>query len=802
MENFEKLGLFYLGSVLDQSRKPSPEPLLYDARDLTTHAVCVGMTGSGKTGLGIALLEEAAIDHIPAIIIDPKGDMGNLLLKFPALQPADFLPWIDPNEASRAGLSRDDYAAKISQRWRDGLKASGQTPERITTLAEAAETVIYTPGNRAGLPLNVLKSFVPPSGELETDPDALNDRIASLVSGLLSLLGLEADPLQSREHILLSQIFADAWQKGLTLELSDLIRSIQSPSFQKVGVFDLDSFFPLKDRASLAMRVNNLLASPAFQGWVEGEPLEIERLLYGPQGKPRHSILAIAHLSDAERMFFVTLLLNEIVAWIRRQAGTNSLRAILYMDEIFGYFPPTANPPSKRPMLTLLKQARAYGLGCMLATQNPVDLDYKGLANAGTWFVGRLQTERDKNRLLDGLEGAGAAASRSFDRAEFDRLLASLGQRVFLMNNVHEDGPVLFQTRHTLSYLAGPLTLAQIRGLRGTETEVLTSSTAERAGSKATEPRDPMPAASGVSEKEPLLPAGVKRVFLVARQPLSSDGTIYHGTLLGSVKIHYVQEKFRVDLWQTVTLLADIPALDQPVAWDAAEQVLDRELPVEAGPRPGARFAALPPAAGRAANYPDWSAQLHDFIHQNQVLAIFEAPDLRLTSQPGETETQFRVRLGQSSREKRDEAVENLRKRYRAKFDLIEQRLRTARARVDRESSEFQSRTFSTAVSVGAAILGAFMGRKRLSSTNVSRAASAVRSAGSAVRERSDVGRAEETVGDLERKLEDLNAELQAEIDQVEAGLSPNSIRLNPITVRPRKSDLSTAPLIVAWVPG
>ena len=232
-----------------------------------------------------------------------------------------------------------------------------------------------------------------------------------------------------------------AWRAGRDLDMAGLIHAVQSPPFDKVGVIDLETFFPAKERFALAMKLNNLIASPGFAAWMEGESLDVGGLLYTTEGKPRLSILSIAHLSDDERMFFVTILLNEVLAWIRTQPGTSSLRAVLYMDEIFGYFPPTAKPPSKMPMLTLLKQARAFGLGVVLATQNPVDLDYKGLSNAGTWFLGRLQTKRDKERVLEGLEGASNAAGQSFDRRKMDELLSSLGNRVFLMNNVHEDQP-------------------------------------------------------------------------------------------------------------------------------------------------------------------------------------------------------------------------------------------------------------------------------------------------------------------------------------------------------------------------
>ncbi len=390
--DYEKLGAFYLGREFDASANALKDDLvLYDSKDLTTHAVCVGMTGSGKTGLCLSLLEEAAIDGVPAICIDPKGDLGNLLLTFPELSPKDFEPWVDPGEAARKNLSVPDFAAKTAQAWKDGLAEWSQPPERIARLKAAAEVTIYTPGSESGIPLSVLRSFTPPVGRAAgSDEGALRDRVGAVVSGLLSLLGIDADPIGSREHILLANILERAWREGLSLDLTGLIQAVQKPAFDKLGAFDVETFFPAKDRLGLAMRLNALIASPGFAAWMKGEPLDAQRLLFSADGKPRISIISIAHLGDAERMFIVTLVLNEMISWMRQQSGTGSLRAIFYMDEIFGYFPPTANPPSKLPMLTLLKQARAFGLGCVLATQNPVDLDYKGLANCGTWFIGRL----------------------------------------------------------------------------------------------------------------------------------------------------------------------------------------------------------------------------------------------------------------------------------------------------------------------------------------------------------------------------------------------------------------------------
>ncbi len=465
-QDFEKLGYFYLGKEYDlEQQKPGSGLVLYESKQLTTHAVCVGMTGSGKTGLCLALLEEAAIDGIPVIAIDPKGDLGNLLLSFPQLRGEDFAPWIDPDEASRKGLSREQYADQIAKLWQDGLAAWGQDSSRITRFRESADLAIYTPGSSVGLPLTVLRSFAAPPLALLDQGEVYRERVASSVAGLLALLGIEADPISSREHILLSNVLDQSWRAGRDLDMAGFIHAVQSPPFDKVGVIDLEAFYSARERFALAMKLNNLIASPGFAAWMEGEALDVGSLLYTPAGKPRLSILSIAHLSDSERMFFITILLNEVLAWIRTQPGTSSLRAVLYMDEIFGYFPPTANPPSKIPMLTLLKQARAFGLGIVLATQNPVDLDYKGLSNAGTWFLGRLQTKRDKERVLEGLEGASNAAGHSFNRKRIDKTLSSLANRVFLMSNVHEDQPVVFQTRWVLSYLRGPLTREQIQTL-------------------------------------------------------------------------------------------------------------------------------------------------------------------------------------------------------------------------------------------------------------------------------------------------------------------------------------------------
>ena len=793
---FEKLGTFYLGRTLDPSTQaPSDAPILYDARDLTTHAVIVGMTGSGKTGLGISLLEEAAIDGIPAIAIDPKGDLGNLLLAFPGLAPADFRPWVDEGEAARDGLDADAFAARTATTWRDGLAQWGEDGGRIARYRDAARASIYTPGARAGLPLSVLRSLAAPAPG--TDPQEAQERIATTVAGLLALLGIESDPLRGREAILLSTLLASLGASGRDASLADLVRGVQSPPFDRVGVLDLESFYPARDRSGLAVALNNLLASPGFAAWTEGEPLEARRLLYTGDGQPRLSIVSIAHLSDAERMFFVTLLLNEVLAWVRTLPGTGSLRAILYMDEVFGYFPPTANPPSKPPMLTLLKQARAFGLGIVLATQNPVDLDYKGLSNAGTWFLGRLQTERDKARVIEGLEGASAARGAGFDRAAIDRTLAGLKSRVFLMSNAHEDAPALMQTRWTLSYLRGPLTRPQIQTLmagRGTADAAAARSSA--AGSNAAPAAVAAPApqgGAGGGAERPVVPPEIPQLFSTA----AGDAAALRPAILAEAKLHYVDAKNAIDSWETVRLVAPIGA-DRPApSWSES-----KEAPPAASfataPTAAARYAGVPGPALRAKSYADWSRTLSDYLYQGRMLTLVRAPELKLASRPGESPGDFRIRLRDLLRERRDAEVEKLRARFAPKLASLEERARRADQRVERERDQFNQQSVQTAISVGATVLGALFGRRMTSVGSLGRATTAMRGAGRTMREHGEIGQAQESAEAVRGQIADLETELKSEIEVLQSDAEPKT---EEIAVRPRKTDIVVERLALAWIP-
>ncbi|MEX0715821.1 MAG: DUF87 domain-containing protein [Planctomycetaceae bacterium] len=811
--HYEQLGAFYLGKVFDPDRDVlADDVLLYDAKDLTTHAVIVGMTGSGKTGLGVTLLEEAAIDGIPSLVIDPKGDMGNLLLNFPELRPEDFRPWVEAEQALREGLSPDDYAARTATRWREGLAEWDQPPERIARLRDAAEAVIYTPGSDAGIPIAAFRSLSAPSAAVRENAEAFRERVAAAASALLALLGMDADPIRSREHVLLSNIFSTVWQQGRDLDLSGLIREIQQPPFRQVGVMDLETIFPAADRMKFAVAVNGLLASPTFEAWRHGQPLDIQHLLYTPTGKPRMAVVSIAHLSDAERMFFVTLLLNEVLAWTRSQSGTSSLRAIVYMDEVFGYLPPTANPPSKTPLLTLLKQARAYGVGVVLATQNPVDLDYKALSNAGTWFLGRLQTERDKLRVLDGLEGASTSAGTTFDRQRIERLLSGLKARTFLLNSAHENQPVVYQTRWALSYLRGPLTRVQIESLMrdrkpelaaGRAPAMPSAAQASGAGAAVVSPGD-APSVPAGSTSPPVLPPDIVcRYVAVARSVPRDARIVYRPVLFGAARLHFVDAKSRsnVDVWKRAGRLSLVGDSVPPDVWDAAERVDPESLALlDERPAEGT-FAPLPSELAQPRSYKDWASGLKEHFYREESLALFHAPRLKTYSDPDEAEGDFVSRLRHRVREERDLEIEKLKRKFAPKAARLEDRIRRAGQRVEVEKSQASNATTSAVITFGATLLGALFGRKVASATNVSKSATSVRSAGRAVQQRGDIGRAEENVKALRTELAELEAELERETDRIRDDYSLDSIAVESYAVPPRKSDISIEQTALAWLP-
>jgi len=822
---------FYLGKIFDlKSGKVTADRLNYDPADLTTHAVVTGMTGSGKTGLCIGLLEEAALQGVPALIIDPKGDLTNLLLHFPDLAPQDFQPWIDPDIARRAGKTIEQAGMEASLSWRNGLAEWGITAERVQALKNAAQFAIFTPGSDAGLPISVLSSLAAPQLDWETNRESLRERVSSTVTALLGLVGFnDIDPLRSREHILLSNLFENSWSQGQDVELTELILQTQTPPFDKLGAFPVDAFFPAKDRMDLAIQLNNILAAPAFETWREGQPLDIQALLFTEDDRPRHSVFYLAHLSDAERMFFVTLLFTAVESWMRTQAGSTALRALLYMDEIYGYLPPTANPPSKQPLLRMLKQARAFGLGLLLATQNPVDLDYKGLANAGTWFIGKLQTERDKLRLLDGLESAAGGVPR----ATFDKLISSLGKRVFIMQNVHNREPVLFQTRWAMNFLAGPLTRAQIpqlNQLAGARLDAAAPQAAVRPAAPAPTPAAstafqaapavqpaaaamaaPRPTASGpASVTKPPVPAGVAEYFLpqnfslpeafrAAAQTVPADakldGVVYRPALLAAAQVRFLDRKFGVDSEVVKAALVVSPERRSSVRWEDfpyAGPSLDK---VDTSPAAAARFASIdsPLNDGRLMaalqkDFADWVFRsVSVTARANESLKVYAGPDV--------SQAEFMKACADAAREARDAEMAK-------KTGMLDRQIKTLQDKLAREQRELQQdeadlrnrniESAANALELGASLFG--LGRKKSISTQLTKHRLSQNA-------KEDVEESKDTIEQYQKELAELQQNRQQLADEVQAAWGDVVSKTREITINPKKTDIYVNLFGVAWVP-
>lgn len=822
MENYEKLGLFYLGRELSEDGREAAGPLmLYPSANLSTHALCVGMTGSGKTGLCIDMLEEAAIDGIPALIIDPKGDMANLCLGFPEMRAEDFLPWVNPEEAVQKGISREELAAGTAETWRRGLAEWGQSPDRIRLLRQNADITVYTPGSTTGEPLSILNLFnLPPQKTIE-DAEALADLVSGTASGLLGLLGIEADALNSREHILISNILKMRWQAGQETDLASLIASIQRPPFQTIGILDLEAFYPESERFRLALRFNNLLASPSFAAWLEGEPLDIDRLLYNREGKPRLAIVSIAHLAESERMFFVTLLLNQVLAWTRRQGGSSGLRAILYMDEIYGYFPPVKNPPSKQALITLLKQARAYGLAVMLTTQNPVDLDYKGLSNIGTWIIGRLQTENDRKRLLDGLQGAVSASGGSISAAEIDRLLAGLGKRCFLLHNVHKGHPSLFMSRWALSYLKGPMSRAEIRQLK--DMNLYDKADGRQTAAPAAEPniRPVQPEAPFLfnGEAEPVQPSepAYSAPEPAAATQLSEGGDVQvpsgipsyllpgagrsgsYRPLVGAMTEIYYKEADGSLSEEREVRVAEISDGVFPVDWTRSDVLKVRAEDLDSRLPANGRYESLPAPARKKSSFTQWSKDLQDYLYRNKSVVRYENPGFKLSSQPGEDERAFRIRLQQETRDQREREIDALRDKYERRLATLEERVRKAAQAVEREKEQAGDAKRQAAISVGSTILSAIFGKKALSTTTFNKAATAGRGASRAARAGADIGRAEETLQRAQEKYDEMVQRMEQELADLTDRLEAKSEDIRTVEIKPLKRDINVRVIGVFW---
>ncbi len=794
MENhypYEKLGLLYLGRELDlDSHEPSNLPLLYKNKNLTTHAAIIGMTGSGKTGLGVALIEEAIMDNVPSIIIDPKGDMGNLLLSFPDLRAEDFSEWIDPASAAAKDLSVPDYAEQVATTWRDGLASWGQTGDRIRMLKEKTDMTIYTPGATAGVPVSVLSSFKAPPEKILNDIDTLNSLVNSTTTSLLALVDVSGDPLQSREHILLSSLLLYFWRKGDDLSLEDLIGNIVNPPFDKVGVFPLDIFYGQSKRMDLAMSLNNILASPTFAAWTEGVPLDIQRILYSESGRPQTAIFSIAHLSETERMFFVTMLLTQFTGWMRRQQGSSSLKALLYMDEIFGYFPPTANPPSKKPMLLLLKQARAFGVGIVLATQNPVDLDYKGLSNIGTWFVGRLQTSQDQDRVVDGIVGA---SDGNLDARLARSLLSDMKGRQFLLNSVHLEEPLLFETRWVMSYLKGPISKADIKKLMEKKKTIISSTEFSESFSS----ESPSSGTNILPGNPPLLGRGIEQLYFL--QNVMSDETRFEPWLWAIGSVRFFNSSRNIDVVKNVSLRLYLDEEFNRADWPSAETgPHTTEDCIGASPE-NSTFYPLPSLFSEMKDLKRLEKGFSDYLYQNERQNLFRIQGTKFESVPEESQGDFNVRFGDHLREEKDVAIEKLRKKYEIRQDRLEKKLQTAFNRLEKEKVDVKTKTTDSLISFGVAAVGAFFGRKVLSASNIGKAATGMRSVGRVAKEKADVTRAEELVEELQQERDDLSVEIEERINELAETFSNDNYEVEQFSIKPRRSDIFDVRMMLLW---
>lgn len=817
----ETNGAFYLGRVVDSTTNElTDRPLLYDSADLTTHAVVVGMTGSGKTGLCLDMLEEAALNDVPALMIDPKGDITNALLHFPELRPADFQPWINADQARREGKSMEQAAADTATLWREGLAKWDISPGRIRRLKESVRFAIYTPGSDAGLPVSILASLEAPDIPWEENRELLREKISGTVTALLGLIGLkDVDPVRSREHILLANIFENAWSEGRDLDMGELIMQTQTPPFEKLGVFDVDSFFPKEERFELAMLLNNILAAPAFQSWIEGDPLDVAQLLYDAHGRPRHTIFYLAHLNDDERMFFVTLLYSAVEGWMRAQSGTSSLRALVYFDEIFGYLPPVGNPPSKEPMLRMLKMARAFGVGLILATQNPVDVDYKALSNAGSWFIGKLGTDQDKQRLLDGLA---STTPGGLDRSQYDHLISAIGKRVFLLRNVHEKQPVLFNTRWAMNYLAGPLTRAQIPALNAlagatmptSATATVSSPPPQDATGPQMTPAETARHAQPASElpgtlTPPAVPGRVAQYYLPHTLTLSQAaqeedialpaaatplGLLYEPVLLAQAKVSFHQRKYSLDHELRCTALVPEPRPDGAILWDnyLVGSLSPRDL--DRNPAPESRFDALNPPLTDDKALRSLEGDFADWIYRDVAVTVRANEELDIYAGPDISDADFKRMCQEAAAREAAKEADKLEQQWQRKIDRLEEKLVREERELEEDKAEHNRRKLEEAATHAETLFSLFSKRRRSVSSSMTKRRMTARAA-------EDVEESEEEIERLKKEIDELEAEMKAELDELEEKWTQIVEDISEIRVPPYKKDIAIELFGVAWMP-
>ena len=803
---------FYFGNTYDlKTQAIIPDKLTYyDPQDLTTHMVITGMTGSGKTGMGIILLEEAALKGIPAILVDPKGDLTNHLLHFPDFLPTDFAPWVDADAAKREGQTVEQAAEAAAASWKKGTERSGIDRDRMEKLGKAVDYAIYTPGSDSAIPVSILSSLKAPAIDWEDNKEMLRESISSTVTALLELVGFKGiDPVRSREHILMSNIFEHAWSDGEDLDLESLILQVQNPPFEKLGVFAVSKFYPEKDRFELAMLLNNFIAAPSFESWLEGQPLDIASLLYSPDGKPKHSVFYLAHLADAERMFFVTLLYSAVETWMRTQSGTSDLRALIYFDEIVGYLPPVANPPSKPIILRMLKQARAFGVGLVLSTQNPIDLDYKALSNAGTWIIGKLQTDQDKQRLLDGLTNV----SGNFDRPYFDNTISALGKRVFLLHNVHAKGPEIFTTRWAMNYLPGPITRNKLEDLnRLVGADVRMVSAAQNGSGQTVTAQDVVGGGNGNlpgQSTQPVLGSKVDVFFLPVKMSLgdaykqAADRGIapttqpryhYRPALVGQAQIWFANRTYNVNTQKRVTVLMPELQTRGLVQWQ--DYQVD-EMPTnefDPLPLPEATFADLVYPFDDEKNVADLSGDFSDWLYRNYQLTRYRNPDLKLVSEVDESKDEFTARTQQAGKTNIDDGIEAIQTKYAKQKKSIEDKLMKEEMALEKDKQTLGHRRMEEAGTGLQTVIGLFGGRKKsINSSLTKRRMTATAKA--------NVEQSEAMIEKYKSELAELEAIIQQDIEEYQNGIQEKSVEIEEIFIKPLKKDVVVEFFGLAWAP-
>ena len=787
---------FYLGGIIDPATGERTDELAtYDPADLTTHGVIVGMTGSGKTGLGIIYLEESLLAGIPTLIVDPKGDMTNLLLTFPDLLPTDFEPWVDEGEARKEDKTVAELAADTAALWTKGLGRWDQDGARIAELKDRADFAIYTPGSSAGIPVNIIGSLTNPGLSWDTEAETLRDEIQGFVSGLLGLVDIEADPISSREHILLSNLVENAWQNGEDLDLATLLARVQKPPMRKLGVFEVEKFFPKKDRMALAMKLNGLIASPAFASWMEGAPLDIQQMLWSDTDKPQASIIYLAHLSEEERQFVVTLLLSKVVTWMRRQAGTGHLRALVYMDEVFGFVPPTAQPPAKKPILTMLKQGRAFGVGLLLSTQNPVDLDYRAMSNAGTWCIGRLQTERDKARIVEALQ----SARGDTDVAALDATISGLDKRQFLLHNTREPAPALFTTRWALSYLRGPLTREQVSTLMQDHRPAPSAPIAP----SAAEPTSTPPVLELAADEMSVMPEVADGVRVAHLDPAAvwgrragADPTSTRLSAAVAARVHMVYDDAAAKLshqeeWEAIYSPLSGP-LDPErfVAVDYDDRDFRREGPADA------TYVITDSRIDTKTFFSRARTAIKNHLDRQRRLTVFKNAGLKLYSRVGESEEAFLSRCDDVAQQRADEEAAKLRDKFEAKMDRLRKRFDSADRKVGELEADLAGANQDQLIDSAGALIGILTGRRSTRSiTGSSRSRASRRSKEERLRS------AQAKATDVWQDMADLEQDLIEELEEINDRWEDLAAEIEPFEVGLEKDDIQVDDITLVWIP-